>query len=459
MNNFFFVFQLPLLPDEMITEIISYLHEIDDIQNCMLVSKHIRNLILKSSKIISKIRFVFKISATNEEVSEFLSEYGCVMKSLKIKKIPFLEDLKGYKDPNPQLVRFLLSHTPNLEEFAFHSEKFGAPGLTSGIFDMPKLKSLTISSNDIENFIKSATNLKNIKSLTVSLKDLSSNDILRDFIFQFKDLKELSLLINSRTKFSSHNISHLVPFRLTKLEVHSQNDDELDKNFLEFLKTQAATLKELRISGELDYECIDFIFINCKGLDSLAFNLRHKNINQLLSLPKPEWTSTKLKNFDCGYLKLKLLFSKFPNIKTISCCGLINSTGTFSSLESLEVSILACDSVFFFKLPNLTKLTVSHNMYGQHWKEFTETVPNLEHFVVKHFKSDSFFKDVLEYLKIGLKYWKNFKTLKIISHDKERWIFMEFSSQTIKLHKSLSNEKEILRFLKKSFGNFEVVYK
>ena len=91
----------------MILKIISNLKSIDDIRNCMLLSKEIKDSMLKSPEIMRNIKIQLKCFYETETAKKVLTEHGRYIRCLSI--LAKVKSSKLFKD--------LLSLVPNLEEF------------------------------------------------------------------------------------------------------------------------------------------------------------------------------------------------------------------------------------------------------------------------------------------------------------------------------------------------------
>ncbi|CAG9810913.1 unnamed protein product [Chironomus riparius] len=149
--------QISSLPIEIILKTISLLDDVEDIKNCMLTSKKVRDAILNSSKIMRRMKLVFRCE--NDFLSgklEFLAYNGDSIRCLKV-------IVNGCCE---KLMRFMLHHVPNLEKLCFinHNSSDG---------DFDKL----IKFSNFKSFQESPklTKLKNLCFTCYNFKELMEN--------------------------------------------------------------------------------------------------------------------------------------------------------------------------------------------------------------------------------------------------------------------------------------------
>jgi len=428
----------------------------------MLISKGIRYEIFKTREIMKRIQINFKASTKQKEISQFLSKYGIFIRNVGIMEIPSdskYNKLSNFRRVNPRLVPYVLNNTPNIEEFEHKPAFRGIPRIEKTIkkpFILKKLRHLSILTNDVVNFISNAKEVKNLKTLKVDQYEIDLSQILTDFILSQDSLKELTIkssYTGQSQPFPSSDISKLVKFKLTKFEFTRNNHNEVDKNFLKFLVTQAETLEDLCLSGPFPLEIYNFVLKRCKNLTKLEL-FGKTNFNDSPEILNTNSVLEKLRFFSVAILKLDSVYEKFPNLNSVKCGLLVNVDGVFDKLESLEIYFLDCRFIYNFKLHSLKELKVIHSIEGEFLENFLKTIPNLEHFEFIGHGNFSLYFDILK----NVKNLKRLQNLKIFTYESKKIIFMDFCCQTITVKRIFLRDKNFLKFVNINFNNFEVLY-
>jgi hypothetical protein len=168
------------------------------------------------------------------------------------------------------------------------------------------------------------------------------------------------------------------------------------------------------------------------------------------------------------------LFARFPNIETLKCCDLMQTSGTYATLTTLEVSEVYWPRITEFKTPNLKNLfikKIDKCIDDYYWTHFTRNFPIIENITVE--KVGYADKDVLRFIE-GLQTLKNLKTFKLrhgISidydyklDDNERVqvnenfykILIDTTTKTVKVSSYIvRNCKSIQKILLNTFKGFE----
>lgn len=361
----------PKLPIEMIIEIFSKLNEINDLRNCMLLSKEIRNSMFKSPKIMRKIQIVIKSDKFDKEFKTFLLERGKFIKNFKMHKNFYL--------PTSELIQNVLRCVPNLESFtgSLHSdrtaildgfirsnsdqsndiiwpdpnEEVREKSIAENHFEFPYIKDLTLEiANDI--FFMNAVNMKYLTYFRICTIESDISKALNNFLVQQENLKEF--YFDPCTSFLTRDITSEVKFRLTKLEI--SYGTELNDECLKFIDSQAENLKELSFFDKpIDFE-IDRIF-KYKNLEKLTLSyIRDPDDNIDDILPNLKYFETSFINMSRFYFIIK----SFPNLETLKCFRFYcdnDDTGNFKGqqIQNLKLSKLKNLSLSFVNSNNLEK--------------------------------------------------------------------------------------------------------
>ncbi|KAL7012262.1 hypothetical protein ACKWTF_014725 [Chironomus riparius] len=380
--------QIASLPDELIIEIFSKLHDIEDLQSCMLACKRFRNLILKSQKIMKNVLITFESEAKLDEILDFLNIFGGSIKSLKIN--------------NSQFLTFILKSVPNLEELKF-SMKEKLP-INPSSFSLPNLKTLSLTGK-ISSFISHAKVVNHLKTLKIINYDYNDSEFLTNFVAQQENLEELSIY-----DYESSGHSALFPTRdisqdckLSKFLNISHFCRGYNENFPTFLASQLDTLEELNLFGVLSPEILEIIFKNGnKKLKKLILSLNFQSF-ELCQFDEPHWVLPTVQQYsthNASALEFHRTLKRFPNLNSLRFSRLSDVTATLPQIESFYLVNLYCDKLLDLKMPNLKLLTVQH-LDENGIEEFSHNIPNLEIFAFdQHF------------LKNDLSFLRHFKNLK-----------------------------------------------
>jgi len=404
----------------------------------MLLSKEIRDLILKTSKIMNKFIIVFKSDINQDEISHFLTNYGNFIKIIQF---------KDENEINSEVLVFILSQVPNLEELLCEDSSENQttqPEFINKIyFELPKMRILTILNENLKNVLKNVKNLKNLEKLTIYRYEDNDDEFLTNFIVQQDNLKELSLINYQKSLFKpfpSRDISNEAKFNLTKFEYHFVNCEVFD-NFLSFFKIQSKNLTELKLDGNLNDQIFDIIFEKCKNLEKLGLFADDDSV--LISNINSHRVLESVKYYETCYVYMdEFSFNAFPNTISLKCSELFGVYGIFNNLINLEAEIYSCASSEHLKFRNLENF-ITGFIDNESLKEFLQSAPNvknltLSRYFIKDFRGSEFL-DVFK----RLKNTRNVETFKVKLHSKS-----ESPADEIIM---VNNVQRTILFTKKSF--------
>lgn len=416
------------LPVEVIVKIISNLTDIEDINNCMLLSKEIHNAMFRTPEVMRNILYSFDCILDSDDYHKFLKSNGKFVKCMK---------LLFYSDEEKMLKEFL-SETPNLEELTLENSapvirvykrpRRGCfccgPGRLANLMndngpadeipdddsnfeaeywqptekncvELPKLVSLHIERRDIKHFLKMTKRVNSLIKLSVTAAGFGEDHIMTNFVSKQDRLKDLSFNVRetrSTLYFPSHDISSDIQFKLKKLQLHSSCNSS-SKHFSKFLDAQTGSLIELDLDHSLDDKSLDVIFGKANKLEKLIHKPSDNYKNSAFYEDNhPEWCNENLRYYeDQGStgVKLDCVAEWFPNLHMLKCKSILKSRIN-NQLTVLEVDNFDINNLSNVQLTNLKKLitgkvmkSVSHNS----WQLSVESIKNLEILEIKSIES------------------------------------------------------------------------
>jgi hypothetical protein len=225
------------LPMEIIIHIISFLNDIKDLHNCMLISKEIRDFIFKTPEIMRKILINFSecswVNLPLIKINEKNVQDPITDNYINLSHHPHLQLLKDQGkyfrclelriDENiPNKFKFIMNRVVNLEDLNFEviesqTEIKEVNESHKDSPDLKNLKSFKINHNALKFFVKNTKNAKNIQKFTVIAPKIDSQEVLTDFIVQQDNLKEFTLKLNTAMdiiNFPTRDITKEVKFKL-----------------------------------------------------------------------------------------------------------------------------------------------------------------------------------------------------------------------------------------------------
>lgn len=422
-----------ILPTEVIIHIISFLDDIEDIHNCMLLSKEIRDFIFKTPEIMRKLLINFSkckwINIPMKRKNVWNSDSSCSQTdSLETEpQIGFLEKrgkffrcLQIKIDENyGEILKFILNLVPNLEELNFEILEPWCEILTNlELFeetpDLKRLKNLRINHNALKFLLKNTKNVKNLQKLAIISPKVGSQEILTDFFIQQDHLKEFTLRFNTGMdiiNFPTRDITKEINFKLTKLKLCFVNSNR--EHFIDFLKTQVEHLEELELNYKPHEDILDVVFKLFKNLSNLTLNTYGDS--PVFSEFYPHWQLPNLRKYtgkSFSGMHLKNIYMRFPNVEALSVWKLMDSAEVYSKLTTLEVGLLYYHQLQHLKLPGLKDLTIvllNGDNSESSFINLTKNIENVENMTIKDFQDD---KEVTIVVK-NLNSCKNLKTFKL----------------------------------------------
>ncbi|CAG9811176.1 unnamed protein product [Chironomus riparius] len=445
------------IPLEMIIKIISNLSSINDLKNCMLLCKDIRDLMLKTPEIMRKIVIKAQISHDVQDKVNFFETTTKFIRKIDL-NFKSVENFEGFKSILCQMV--------NLEELKFELNgkvevKHNEP------FELPQLKVLDVNLKDLEVLTRNIKNLKNLHKLTVTCEYFYNNfnEILQTFVnllHQQESLKELRINAHDYRPFvfPDQQVNESMKFQLTKLTFYGKCTGS--ENFNNFFKPQAENLKELVLMCPDDNGSLNAKFGNYKNLKKLTLDAAID-----LSVPADEnrpWKLDSVKIFKVFY-ESRLIYrtytaanrqtnindvvTRFPNVEEVHCEKVMNSDGIFDKITKLDISYINCCEFTKIKFPNLKKLTVSlifEIKSELEFKNFAKTVEN-----VKIFRLGFSINEII------LKNLQLFKNLKLFyfHFDNNLHLLIDFEKKIVKFWSCI--EIKILNVLILYFEGFKLL--
>ncbi|CAG9810732.1 unnamed protein product [Chironomus riparius] len=454
---------LSSLPTEIIIKIISSLDDIQDIRNCMLLSKNIRDSIFKTSKIMRKVL----VSLNSSEASEFLNFRGNSIRCLKI------------QSHNEDNLKLIFRKVPNLEELTFKNNQFTdkftrqssiiqqeldkynkiVEGLDDKLpSDLRNLKVLEIRLANFEMFTKSTKNITKLEKFTIYLTELRDDELLLKFLNQQSILKELIVINISQfhiIDFPCLNFCVEVKFRLKILKLIRI---KFDNYLARFLESQLESLKELELTEVGNHETLEAMFMKSRKLKKLS--LGAVACSMIFANDFPDLRMQSLETYEDRNSKgveLDKIYERFPNLLNLKCLQLMPINGIFDKIVSLELFVLDCQKLKDLQLKSLSILTiikVSRFSDATIWEKFTKNIKNIEILTIKHVEDLHNIPQILKHLK-NFQRLQTFK-LKQASYYDDYEITIDTKLKTVKtLRSSVEKNQEILKVLHENFDDFE----
>ncbi|XP_070505228.1 uncharacterized protein [Chironomus tepperi] len=424
------------LPMEMIIMVFSHLKSINDIRNCMLLSKEIRNLMLKSSEVMRNIKIQLKCLYETETAMKVLTAHGRYIRCLSIIA----------KVKSPQLFKDLLCLVPNLEEFLlerrivlsqpkypwsvvysswlstliYESDKDSSESEEEteseiGDFidddddfiyipppskklmdywnndqdslDMTKLRALKIDVRDLVYFLQASKNVKNLEKLTIFSYGSIYEEFMFDFICRQHNLKELNVINqkNHHLEFPREDPTPRVTFRLKKFKLLTINPHERNENLTKFLNIHADSLEELHVDHSLSSPSLHVVFEKCHKLQK--FTLKSLKNSEIYSRSHRDWILPNVKHFDDQNsmgLNLDTVLKKFPNIESLRCQYIDDSSKKPNKIKALEVNTM--NSICFFR--------------DEIMRNMLSNIKNVEHLVIRDASNSEVLLAIFQHLDV-----------------------------------------------------------
>jgi len=147
-----------------------------------------------------KFQFILESNTKEEEISEFLNNYGLNISTLKIKGSQIEQEL----------LSFILENIPNLEEFTL--EPYLTQNTSKISFELPNLKNLKFLNNNFDEFLLNGKKFNNLECLSIYQHRNDYDDFLTDFVVKFDNLQ-----IKNPEDFPTRDIRNEVKFKLAAL--------------------------------------------------------------------------------------------------------------------------------------------------------------------------------------------------------------------------------------------------
>ncbi|KAL7012261.1 hypothetical protein ACKWTF_014724 [Chironomus riparius] len=472
-------FNLPYLPVEIITNIITNLTDTNDIKNCMLLSKDVNSFIFRTPKIINKFKFNLDCIEDPEATYNFMRFKGRHVKSMTI-----TYDLNSYG-----IWRMYLIAAPKLEELVLtNKDSRVLPELVQDwmtlwmplwhAIPLSGLKSLKIELRDLQYFIRFTKEVKTLEKLSIFISTSTDQSFMTEFILQQDNLKELNITVavmGPDVKFPTRDITKDIKFKLKTLKILSNRKRISNLQLDRFLVTQANSLEELEFDSSPSDRTLVSIFYRFKNLKK--FRLQTDSTSMMIRnarfFMRKLKVVTDFEDMNTSGVSLTNVFHVLPNLVTLKCIYLNNSAGCFTTLNDLDVNNLKISNLKHVRMDNLKKLTVKKLMEVNDdvaWLKFVETVGSVDTLAIKGIEN-------IENLPIVLNNLKSFKKLQKFSflHNpgigredimnfnetipagyKFYEIEIDINEKTVKISSHIIGKcKEILDVLVKSYEGFE----
>ncbi|KAL7012266.1 hypothetical protein ACKWTF_014728 [Chironomus riparius] len=440
--------QPPTIPLEMILKVISNLKSIEDIKNCMLLTKEINTSIFKTQEIMKNIKVQLKCFFESDTAKKVLTEHGRYIRCLSILA----------KVNSPKLFKDLLPLVPNMDEFllerkivlskptypwsvvysswlsdlVYESDKDSSDeedededeDIDDDLYipppnkklsdcwndnedslDMIKLKALKIDVRDLEYFLKATKNVKNLEKLIIFSHGSTYDDFLFDFICQQKNLKELNVINqkNYYIAFPKEDPTTKVTFKLKKFKLLTTSNQELNENYTKFLAIHAESLEELEVDHSLSPQSLQIIFEKCHNLQK--FTLRSDKNSELYSRSHPDWILPSIKHFDDQNsigLNLDTVLKKFPNIESLKCQIINDPSRRPNKIKELEVNTMNAVSTDTFQFTDLKLITINQICFFREeiMRNTLINIKNVEHLVIRDARNTQILSRIFKHLDV-----------------------------------------------------------
>ncbi|KAL7012269.1 hypothetical protein ACKWTF_014730 [Chironomus riparius] len=388
----------PILPIEMILNIISQVTNFKDKLNCMLLSKDIRDVMFKSPKLMRGINFRFN-SATFDDWRGFMVNRGLCMRNVVIELLPNIDGI----------MRNVLMMLANIEELELRRNKnvFGEYNLissgldgTSGTNDykevsdqgisLKTLKSLKINTKDIQQFLKITKNVKNLKTLTILYDSPKDEDSMYDLICQPQDLQHLTILNVQKTHFVFPNsdITKKIKFNLKTFKLNISHFTRENENLAKFLAVHAATLEELDFDFSIHPKVCKVVAIKLTKLVKLIH--RSDIFSPIYTNYFQNRTIKHLHDKNPTDLYFPSISQRFQCLEHLKCQSVSFSPGTADCLKTLDVDILDLENLRNFEMPNLENLIVNDfsMIFMDALGYLNSAIPKNFHLTIRNIQSD-----------------------------------------------------------------------
>jgi len=419
----------------------------------MLLSKEIKDSMLKSPEIMRNIKIQLKCFYESETAKKVLTEHGrhvrCLSILAKVKSSKLFKDLLSLV---PNLEEFLLErrivlsrptypwsvvYSSWLNELVYESDKdssdsddededehtanedtdddvYVPPPIkklsdywndNENSLDMTKLKALKIDVRDLEYFLKATKNVKNLEKLTIFSHGSTYEEFMFDFICQQHNLQELN--VNNQKSyyfaFPKEDQTSKVTFRLKRFKLWLTSNYENNENFTKFLAIHAESLEELQVDHSLSPRSLQLIFEKFHKLQK--FTLRSDKNSEIYARNHPDWILPNVKHFDDQYsigINLDKILNRFPNIESLKCQVINDSSGKFHKIKELEVNTLNAVSIDKVEFPDLKLITINQICFFREeiMRNTLSNIKNIEHLVIRDVSNTQILPKIVKYLDV-----------------------------------------------------------
>jgi hypothetical protein len=213
------------------------------------------------------------------------------------------------------------------------------------------------------------------------------DDFLFDFICQQKNLKELNVINqkNYYIAFPKEDPTSKVTFRLKKFKLLTTSNEEINENFTKFLAIHAESLEELEVDHSLSSQSLKLTFEKCHKLQK--FTLRSDKNSEIYSRSHPDWILPNIKHFDDQNsigLNLDTVLKKFPNIESLKCQVINDSSRRSNKIKELEVNTM--NAICFFR--------------EEIMRNTLKNIKNVEHLVIRDARNTQILSRIFKHLDV-----------------------------------------------------------
>lgn len=404
------------------------------LQNCLLVSRNVRELIIKTPKIMEKLPVIFFRNNWRSKVP-FVEKYGKQVRSVIFDWCPFEFCTNEIKE--------ILLQTPNLVKLRAFTEAYYDDNYNEDQEDQS-----TIKNNGIE------LNLKALREININGSEIFTKRLMHDlrrchaikkfvvsiffhvpvievgrFLAEQKCLEELHVLGSwgGPEAVTSVFINEMITKTDLKLKtLVLESGSSYHQGLSDFLRAQANNIEELRLAGSCisyDFHYYRLIFQCFKNLKRISFKVNYK-FNQMRIDEIANYRLPSVTEFSCGeeihdLHVFKTLMEMFPNLEVLIVpivnFPLFKVLKNLPKLKTIKSNRFKLELMLFAKVPSLKELEVSiqePTFLSFYWKQLAHDCPNIERLVIKDIGSSLIQSAIVEELDIILRCLPKFQCLK-----------------------------------------------
>jgi hypothetical protein len=330
------------VPVEIWKQVLYHFDE-KELKKILSVSEEFRRLIIETPRLMRKLPVILYRNNWRIEIP-FIEENGSFVRAIKFHSCGFRHfcDFKTILSLTPNVesltldwLHFVDDKGNKVENEIMKYSEVVKNGTESGKFkndmdepiELKKLQHVDLELNGTVKFATVILTCTTLKTLKINFGYKNRPDYIFKFIFQQKNLQELSLIgayDEIHSDIFKDDFSDQIQFKLKKLKLDRYI--HYHPNFFKFLKTQTKYLEHLELPRYLDFQYHKLILNECQNLKTLSTPfgwIGKQNTSEIKHYRNPSVKElTVTANYDYStddFEAFKTFLHIFPNIEKLSC--------------------------------------------------------------------------------------------------------------------------------------------